>query len=401
LDTEFATAAAFISAQDSFEQLGTSMKGQYVGRAMSSVASFRARKAAVLARTAIRARWDPLWRHYGEALGVPEATRGSVESIIARVYRHFVDNTYDIQERNFTWGSPSAGGSNVGNALMRRLYLDADGYEMEVGLAESFVAECVADQGTADLHSERWSVRSADASKDGLEKLGTGLTGSMTAVSANNSLLSNASFTNGTSATSVTNWTFTAGAASDTSKDTTNYYRSAGPRDTATALKLEASVSIQQKIATTGIRLSPNLPYYLQVAWNRQVGSATGTLTIRLGAANTNVVAAAQTGWQILFIPITAANCWWKGFKEDDLDISIEWSETGGTGLLIDDVILTPFTPFRGQWYTIIGGSTPSLLRDQFTWSDSIPSEAKLQYWIQRVYGLYLPAGSTPTWADV
>lgn len=384
--------SSIINKLDTDEQ---AIEGDYVTELAAGTRAFRASLGGAFSNGVLRAIFDPILATYGKFMDMPER---SADGIFRRLYRRFIDNSLSVKTRAFTFGAPSPDGGNVGTGVIRRFSLDADNQAIEIGLAEAFEAECVRDQGTEGLHEEIFLLRTSDASKDGLERLGTGVSKEVAAVSARRSLLKNPSFTQGTSASSVTSWTFLAGTAANTAKDTTNYYRSAGAGDTATALNLAASVSLQQKIQANGITLSPNVPYYYQIAWNRAVGSAGGTLLIRLGAANTSVTVAAQTGWQVLFIPLTAANCWWKGFKENDLDITIEWTRTSGD-LLIDDCILTEMTPFRGQYYVIAGGVTPFMLRDKFTWTDTA-TEAKVQYWLARTYGRYLPHSGTPTLAD-
>jgi hypothetical protein len=137
------------------------------------------------------------------------------------------------------------------------------------------------------------------------------------------------------------------------------------------------------------------------VAWNRQVGSASGTLTLALGSKTTNVVVAAQTGWQVLYLPVTYLNCWPDNFMQNDMTLYIDWARTSGD-LLIDDVMLVPMSAFRGQWYMPIGGATPYVKGDKFTWSDSISSDSIIQYWLAHAFSMYLPhnAAGAETWAD-
>jgi len=383
---------------DTFEQ---SLEGDYLIQAAAGARAIRAGYAGSLNSGAVKAGFDALWMTYGRVRNFPETTP---EGIIIRLYRYMHDNSKTIKERNFTFGTPAAAGGNVGNGTLSRLNFDADGYEIEVGLAESFEAECVQDQLSTGIHEEIFRIRSSDRSADGLERLGTGTVAQIQGVSARRSLIRNASFTSGTSGSSVTDFDVSAGAVAGTAKNTVTTYRSAGVGDTATSLAFTAACTLQQKISTTGVKLRADVPYVCQIAYNRSVGAGTGTLVLGMGAATATVatLSGAGAGWNILQITLNAANSWLKGFKENDLEfyfgITAAGEAIGGT-TYIDDFIVAPMTPVRGQFYSLVGGSTPFLLRDSFSWSDTLV-EAKIQYWIYRMYGLYLPAGAAPTWAD-
>lgn len=381
---------------DAFEQ---SLEGDRIAQAASAVRSLRGMQAGSISRGTVRSILDPLLLELGKAQDFAE---GTPQAILAREYRYFIENSKSVNSRAFSFGSPTADGGNTGTGLMRRISLDQDNQPIEIGNAEAFEAYCDRDQGQTNRHEESFIVRGADASIDDLQRLGSGQVAGMKSVSARDSLLLNPSFSSGTSATSVTNWTATTGSiATHTEKVTATYYRDSVGDTTPASLKMHTgNVTLQQKISTTGRKLSENVPYYLQIAWNRQTGSGAGTLAIALGAANTSVVAAAQTGWQVLFLPLTAANCWWKGFKENDLDITVGWTHTSGY-ILVDDFLLVPFDQFRGQYYKIIGGATPFMLRDKFTWSDTV-TDAKIQYWFQFAYGFWFPSDNAAgeTWTD-
>ena len=114
-----------------------------------------------------------------------------------------------------------------------------------------------------------------------------------------------------------------------------------------------------------------------------------------MGSQTNNVVLAAQTGWQTLTVPgTTGTNQWFENFNEDDLDITIAVSGmTSGLELHIDDVLFVPGTLFDGSWYWIAGGQTKFLFLDEFTYADTA-TDAKIQRWLWRVYGRYLPHGT-------
>ncbi|RMG22905.1 MAG: hypothetical protein D6732_25275, partial [Methanobacteriota archaeon] len=69
----------------------------------------------------------------------------------------------------------------------------------------------------------------------------------------------------------------------------------------------------------------------------------------------------------------------------------------------VDWVVFDEMTFFDGSWYFLKAGSTPFRKGDVFTWSDSLTAtEGIVQYWIQRLFGVYFPhtTGGTETVID-
>jgi hypothetical protein len=190
------------------------------------------------------------------------------------------------------------------------------------------------------------------------------------------------------------------------SVDTTNIYLEK-PRDADTrqALQLDstARIKVTQKLSVTGSKIQTDVPHYLHVAWNRSVNSASGTLALHMGGQSASVAVSAQSGWQILRIAV-GQNNWLRQVNENNLDIVIDWTpDSGGTGLLIDDVTFGPFTEIGGTWYFAEPGSTPFLYQDQWRWSDNVTSgqsDGVVQYWLWQGYGAYLPHSTSPSITD-
>ena len=322
-----------------------------------------------------------------------------------------------IPSRAFTRGSAAAVGGNTGTGTINRLTVDENGLPMEASHVEVITARCVTDQTTgAKKGQERFEFKGLAPSTDSLDfditTRGTGVPGFLTGKSADDSLLSNASFSlkSGTAAlpTEITNWTSSVaviGDGTDYQLDTTNYYRAADIESTTPAsLRIYLSRTLTQKLSVRGTRLDRNRPYYLQLAWNSNIGSGAGTLTLNYGAQTVNVVIAAGTGWTILRIPITSA-AWPLNAYEADPDISIQWAKTSavGTYINIDDVIFTQYEEFGGTFYAVVGGVTAFQIDDQFTFTDTATDTSILQRWFWWAYGIFLPAatGSAVTIADV
>lgn len=397
-----ADATNWVGMEDTLAQ---SVESDFAGEILGSAAQSRTFLAGLLSNSNAAQHLLPHLRSY--LRHVVNAPIGQVQDMIDKMYKYMHDNSYTVNSRDFTFGSPAAGGGNAGNGVLYRLTKDEFNYDLEAQHADAKTLECKFDQSTGTFkHEELFEIRGQSSAPDGLALAGSNKRGFIAALSARNSLLSNPSFSQfgGTAAspTSITGWTSSVTVNSTNyAFDNTNYYRDFQGDTTPYSLQMKVTANLTQKLSVLSTRLNTRVPYMLQVAWNRQVGSASGTLVIRMGAANNSVAVSAQTGWQLLRVPASPGqNNWHRQFDEQDLDVAIEWTRTSGD-LLIDDVLLVPATAFDGAWYWMIGGSTPFLREDTFTFSDS-ETGAVLQRWFWRAFGRYLPhaTGAGETWAD-
>lgn len=401
-------AKNFVGMEDTIVQ---SLETDFAVELTNAVAGARAGINGALAQaTAIL---DPVFRTYGKVIGAPEA---DVQTIITRFIEYCVANSITFNSRDVTFGSVSAGGSNVGNGTWNRLTKDKYNYDIEAVFAEAVTATCVADQSINGLkHAEEFEVRGASPSRDLLALAGSGHVQAIACAHAGNSKLSNPSFSRytGTAATptAIEGWT-PVSSISNYAIDESNYYRGF-PGDTlnsgdvgSASLKISANDTIAQALTVFGTVLDPDVPMYAQIAYNRQVGSGDGTLTLHMGGVSASVSLAAQTGWNILRIAL-GQNNWHRQFNEADLDIKVQLASRTTGYVLVDDLIFVPFVRFGlaenliGTWMCPVGGSTPFLRGDVFTYTDSIASDSKIQRWLFRAYGRYLPhataAGETVT----
>lgn len=350
----------------------------------------RARVAAGLTADATSMMIPWLWT-YAKQMGVPER---NPQDIIDRIVRNFRDNNLRVTTRGFTFGTLTAGGSNIGTGTILRKNVDEFGYALEAQSADAKTCRCIRDQNSgAYKHEEIFELRGAQAGRDAVKLGGSGLVTQLRAISARDSLALNPSFSqySGTLAapTALTNWTssVTVNGTNYTVTTTSGeYYRDFQGDATPTALKVNVTATLSQAISLRGLAIDPKVPYFMQIAWNREIGSAGGTLVIRMGAVSATVTVAAQTGWQILRIPLD----WLRNMSEADLDLRIEWTRTSGI-LTIDDVIFAPASAFDGSWYAIVGSATPFLYDDVFTWADSEVGSI-IQYWFWRIFRRSLPS---------
>lgn len=339
----------------------------------------------------------------------PELT--DPQLILNRLYQDFIDNTLRVNSRQFTFGTPSAI-TGTGNGVIFRLTKDENNFDLEAQHPDLKTAECIRDQNSgASKFEEVFEIRGQTPGKDALAVSGSGLVAEIRAVSARDSQLLNPSFSTfvGTSGTptTITNWTSSITVSGNYTMEqlTANVYRGFPGDTTPTALRIKATATLSQKISLRGYSVDPAIPHVLQLAYNREIGSATGTLLVRMGNVNTSVAISAQTGWNILRVPSSfGQNNWFKNFDEQDLDISIEWTRTAGD-IIIDDVLFVQMTKFDGSWYVILpdtSTSTPFLRGDKSTWSDTAANENGIQYWLWRGFDRYLPSatGGSVTFAD-
>lgn len=383
------------------------VEGDFSTEELDAVEALRGRYASLMSGDTVVALLTPELLHYAKLNDWPDT---DPVSILSRLYDYMVANSLTVKGRNITFGAVTAGGSNAGNGTVNRLVKDENDYQIEATTVEVKTFECVQDATSkTEKGEEEFEVRGEAASKDGLETLGSGTLAVLRAVSARDTaaILKNPTFTSyqGTTSapTAIDGWTPTASSSvySNLEIDTTNYYRIMPGETTGAALKIKAADGVSQAISVQGAKLSPDVPYYLQIAYNRAVGSFSGTLRISLGATTKSVVLAAQTGWNVLRLDLDQG-LWHRRFNEQDLDVKIEVTSYTSGNLLVDDVILVPMTQVDGAYYAVVGGSTPFLRRDTFTFTDSGGTSAIIQYWLWRGFGQYLPykTDGTETWAD-
>jgi hypothetical protein len=377
------------------------LETDYSADVMTGLASMRAGlDASIRAGAAALA---PLILEYGKYIKAPE---NDIGSILKRIYVYNHDNTQKITSRQFTYATPTAGLSNVGNGTINRLTTDDYGYAIENCSADAKVVKCVADANSgATKHEEVFEFRGATASKDELIRTGSGKVAQVKCMSARTSsdYTDNPSFAQYSGAigavTDLYGWTVTTIAKLDI--DATNYYRDyAGESPAPASVKFTDNNKIVQAFSRRNVAIDRGRPYYAQIAYNRQIGSCDGTLKLTVGNVNATVSLVAQTGWNILRIAI-GANSWYKTFDKQDPTFEIELSSRTGGQLLIDDFVFGPFENFDGLWYAPVGGSTPFLVDDVFTWTDSEVG-SKIQHFLWKYFGMYWPhsTGGGITWAD-
>lgn len=381
--------------------------GDYTVISNGALKGMRSLIAQALDSSLARQILDPLFANYAKVISIPELDG---PAIVRRVYKYMHDNSLTVNSRSINFGAVSAG-SNLGSGTINRLTVDAFGYNIEACHMEAKRAECIQDQNTGGQeHEEIFRFRGAVREIDQIRIAGSGTLLDVAALSSRKSIITNASFSQfgGEIATpdEISGWTIGSNIA-NFQIDQTNYYRPfGGTADTTpSALMFEASDYIQQDFDVNGIALDPDVPIYAQLAYNRQVGSAAGTLIFTMGNVSVSVTLAAQTGWNILRIPLNKM-LYPRNFAglATSVPVKVQFIRTSGT-LLVDDLCIAPFVLVDGLWYQVVGGATPFVagLRDSFSWTDALNgTDSIIQQWLWRTYGLHLPHNDSgaETWTD-
>jgi len=383
-----------------------SLEGNYTNELVGSVASFRSTLAAAMGGEG--GAISPLLVEMGAALGFPET---SVLSIFQRLYTEMADASQAVQSRQMTFGAVAADGSNTGTGTIYRCHQDARGYDMEGCIAEAKEAMVIADASSGtEPGQELFQFTGSDPARDNLKIEGSGIVTNIRAVTSNDSKTGNSSWTNfsGASAaapTAITDWTVGNDIA-NFEIDQTNFYRP-DPSDggNPASLKFKANDYVEQLFSLRNISLNPSVPYWISLAYNREIGLGDGDLTLWCGAQYVTVTLAAQTGWNILNIPVGTAQ-FLRAINETDASVKVNLASNTTGYVLTDDLLLVGMQGMDGTFYLPVGGITPFLYTpgtgDKFTWSDTDVAGALIQTAMFLSYGRYLPhaTGGSVTWAD-
>lgn len=375
---------------------------------LAGVAAARAGLSSALGQR--RSYFDPIMRAYAK---VGDVATTDLTVMVRRLRELFEAGSYSYKTRGISFGSVSAGGGNAGNGTINRLTTDRFNKAIQSVFIDSKTAVCTVDASMgARKGQEVIEVRGGRASRDLVDVSGSGQVINLQCQDAGTSRLSNPSFSrydgDATAPTAIGDWTPLSNITNFVI-DETNYYRAFDGDLTSSgaasaALKIVGNDTISQQLSVRGNPLSQYVPMYLQIAWNRSIGSGDGTLTLTLGGVTASVALSAQSGWQILRIAI-GQNNWLRQFSAQDLSVKIQLASRTTGYVLVDDVILVPYTPFlnAGDWLCAVGGSTPFLVGDSFSWADTCSADSKIIGEWCRAYPdieCPFPPASSPTVAD-
>lgn len=375
------------------------------------VASDRAVLSGLMTPANVRTRLLP---HLQNIADVANISTRDVPTMLARLRDYMVANAFTINSRNMTLPVPGT----VGGGTIQRLTVDQDGFQLNGVHPEIKDATCRADARSVDEHEEVFDVEGEDRFEDFIQVTGSGLNLPLTAVSArgSQSFVANPSFDNfdGTAptvgspatpstTTEITDWTLDdAAAARVLHPDDGRRYRSFPGEQNGYSVRFTGNNKLDQVLQdTVAPTFAEAQPVYVQVAVYRE-NLCDGTFTLRYGAASKAVVMTTlvNNAWNVVNIDIGTSS-WLKTFNEANLDVELELSGRTTGELVLDDLIVTPFTAIDGTFYVAVGGQTPFLLNDTVQWTDVDGApRARIGYWWWRAGFGWLPSSGTPTIVD-
>lgn len=371
--------------------------GDYPEACGAAVRGLRAQLAGMLTPATVRAVLAPVLAEVAAAIDAPERDPVSVLNRL-RDYAIAQGTDETVNAREFSRGSPSAGGSNVGNGLIRRLTVDEDDYPLEGSYAEVKDAEVVLDQNSVDRHTEVIEFRGSKPEPDEIKRVGSGIVARMACFTTRDSerYVINPTFSqfSGTAptagaestpsaTTSVTGWTLTTAANARVSIDYA--YRDLVGVTQTYSLRFTADNKAVQSLAIGDRRakFSTRRPYFVQVAIYRE-GSCDGNTILRFGAITVTTANSTLSNgaWNLIIVPLTKS-CYYKNFKENALTLEVELASRTTGSIYIDDIIVREFVLMDGSYWAAVGGSTNFLKGDTWTITDTVSAtRGVVQYWL-------------------
>ena len=406
-DTKTGLIASAATLVDTYLQ---SIESDFDQAATNSAYLFRSRAASAVL--------EPILVAYAHHIVLtPER---DVQTVISRIYDYFVANSKTIKSRGITFNDPVAAGTNTGSGAIYRLTKDESNYDLEACFMEIKTLKVVSDaQSGALLHEEIFEVRGQNRGLDAITIAGSGLLRrDAQCRTSNQSLLSNPSFssysatapTAGVPSTfgasdTLTDWTVSTGAITSLQLDIDITARDTVGDTTPTAVRWLGNAAITQTFETANATLDPATPYYLEM-WVYREGNATGTLTVTMGSQTQafTIGSLSNAAWNRCRLSLDR-DLWPSRFNAANAGITLAVTSLATSTILIDEVVLCPFYSFDGTWLTISPasgtGANDFLLDDSFTITDALTgSDSKIQQWLWRAYGRYLPHAGSPTITD-
>lgn len=383
--------------------------GELTDAVSAALYEWRGRFSDLLSPESVQAFLLPSLREWALACGAPEGSTATFAQAMDRIRTYMVANSKSIDGRNFTYGTPTAGGGNTGNGNLRRLTVDEDGFRLEGGHAEDKTFRFDVDQAQTGKHKEQAAIEGEPAERDFVLVDGSGISGSVIrALTSEDSarLVTNPTFsqfvgtaptastpTSATAADSFTGWTLTTYAAARATID--HAYRDFPTVPTSQRIGVEftADNTITQTFNTQRAQeWSRRTPYFVQVAIYRKSG-ATGTVTITFGSQSQNFTlgSLSNNAWNLCYLDLDK-DLYHKNFTTNNMTLAVSVASLATGTMVIDDVIVAPMTFINGSWWALVGGSTPFKRGDTFTAADSVAGRGVLSYWLHHRSGYALAA---------
>ena len=352
---------------------------------------------------------------------IVNAPETDVNGALTRIYDYFVANSKTIKSRGITFNDPVAAGTNTGTGAIYRLTKDEENFDREAINFETKTFECTADAHSGALkHEEVFEIRGQSTPIDSLVSGGSGIkTSGYRARTSSSSILRNSTFSQYSGVTAptagspqtfgasdtLTKWTMSAGAITSLQLDIDTVARDTVGDATPTALRFLGNCGIKQTFDDANLRLDSGSPYYLEV-WCYREGNATGTLTLTCGSKTQDFTIGSLTNaaWNRCRLSLDR-DLWPARFNTANAAITLAVTSLATSTVLIDEVCFVPFYAIDGTFCHISPSATTGsgdwLLEDSFTMTDALAgSDSKIQQFLWRAFGRYLPHAASPTITD-
>lgn len=398
----------------------SSANGVRFAQSLAAAKNWRTTAGQSLSANLVAPLLSAQWTEVADFLNLPLTT--PFVDLLNEFRDDMITNSKSVNSRGITLGTPSATGGNTGTGELIRLKVDDNDQTLEACHVESQRLDIIADQSNPLSQGRHNELGYFSGSTNPLDfwtasKFTTsGLTTQLKVSSESDSLLQNSSFDNFSPfespftgpLTSLSGWTTGTGTIgtdfgiNSTGVAGTDYFTSNAGASKPASLKVltTTAASIYQNLSVT-TRFDYRVPCIPILYYNREIGGAAGDLTITWGSKSQTLTLAAQTGWNRF--PITLdKKLYPKNWLNDQPRFTISWDLSAGT-LLLDKCIFKPMFQWDGSWYVLVGGATPFVTGDSFTWSNTLGgADGILQKWFGILYGFSFPhnGAGAETWTD-
>ena len=347
---------------------------------------------------------DPHITELQEATGYPEV--GAIDDTWWEYYRDFLDTAgITFQSRNLTFGTPTPTGTGTG--VLVRQTLDRHNNPIEAIDLTTYTVRCENDQfsGT-EPGQESFTLRQNTQEEDRLIGDGGGQEGTtVLATSSGDDYVANASFqtlddpNNLTAPIEIPSWEWDGTPSTDLAYDDVDFFRSS-PEELSSGIPLSLIVKASGTLTQVfGRGMDRLVPVVISFLYNREVGTAGGTITLSLGnLVATPVVLAAELGWNRITMV-----AWFDQVVQTDVKLTITFGAL--TGLLrIDGFEVHDMLDFGGIPTIALPGDVDFVVLDEFSYADVLAAgDSKNQRILAMTYGrkAYLPSTTgAPTITD-
>lgn len=392
--------------QDAAGEFGAAIDGEYEDD--------RTQLQGLLSAEKIRAKIDILLEQFTADVGSKAKTNAQRR---ADLHDYMVANSDSVKERALTFGTRSFSGT--GNGTLYRLEVDEDAIEMQGWFSDSYTLECELSQRQLRFSGEEvFSLYGTGTGFDDLNPGGQDEIGRLVALNpaSTQNLVRNGMFASatlsGANVTGLGTWTIGTG---NLQADTTNTYWSnvrGVPAASLRALKFTDNDSISQDIVVdAGAQVQKDVPYFCALVLYKDGCDGTTTFVVGNQSKAQAMSGLTDTAFSIITIPIDE-DCWFKSLEKNTFTVSVTLSSRTTGTMSVAGVIVAPMTRVgaqgdgwtgrgcMGHYFALLAGSTPFVVGDNWTWTDSEGTRGKNQYWWARAGYGYLPHDATPSIAD-